>query len=57
LPLEIYACTKTTDRAQFEAIQAEILNQLLASVSEFGLRLCQEPTGLDDQAFLAPRST
>jgi miniconductance mechanosensitive channel len=57
LPLEIYAFTKTTDWAQFEAIQADILNHLLASVPEFGLRLFQEPTGLDFQALLTPRPT
>lgn len=56
LPLELYAFTKTTDWAQFEAIQAEILNHLLASVPEFGLRVFQQPTGLDFQAFAAPRS-
>jgi miniconductance mechanosensitive channel len=55
LPLEVYAFTKTTDWAQFEAIQAEILNHLLASVPEFGLRVFQQPTGLDFQAFAAPR--
>ncbi len=53
LPLEIYAFTKTTDWAQFEAIQAEILNHMLASVPEFGLRVFQEPTGLDFQALAA----
>lgn len=57
LPLEIYAFTKTTDWAQFEAIQADILNHLLASVPEFGLRLFQEPTGLDFQALHTPRPT
>ncbi|MEJ2211731.1 MAG: mechanosensitive ion channel, partial [Anaerolineae bacterium] len=55
LPLELYAFTKTTDWAQFEAIQAEILNHLLASVPEFGLRVFQQPTGLDFQAFGTPR--
>ena len=55
LPLELYAFTRTTDWAQFEAIQAEILNHLLASVPEFGLRVFQQPTGLDFQAFGASR--
>lgn len=55
LPLELYAFTKTTDWVQFEAIQAEILNHLLASVPEFELRVFQQPTGLDFQALAAPR--
>jgi miniconductance mechanosensitive channel len=57
LPLEIYAFTKTTDWAQFEAVQADILNHLLASVPEFGLRVFQEPTGLDFRALVTPRQT
>jgi miniconductance mechanosensitive channel len=55
LPLELYAFARTTDWAQFEAIQAEILNHLLASAPEFGLRVFQQPTGLDFHALAAAR--
>jgi miniconductance mechanosensitive channel len=51
LPLEVYAFAKTTDWATYEAVQADIQNHLLASVPQFGLRVFQQPTGLDFQAF------
>lgn len=47
LPLEVYAFTKTTDWVEYEAIQAEIIDYLLASLPWFDLRVFQEPTGLD----------
>jgi miniconductance mechanosensitive channel len=47
LPLEIYAFTKTVDWAQYEAIQAEIIDHLLAALPRFDLQVFQEPTGAD----------
>jgi len=47
LPLEIYAFTATTAWAQYEAIQGDIFDHLLAILPEFGLRLFQSPTGAD----------
>lgn len=47
IPLEIYAFTKTTVWAEYEAIQADIFDHLLAILPEFGLRLFQRPTGRD----------
>lgn len=47
LPLEIYAFTRTTDWAEYEAIQADIFDHLIAIIGEFGLRIFQEPTGKD----------
>ncbi len=47
LPLQIYAFAGTTVWAQYEDIQADIFDHLIAIMPEFGLRLFQRPTGLD----------
>ena len=47
LPLEIYCFTNTTAWIEYEGIQADIFDHLLAIVPEFGLRLYQKPTGSD----------
>ncbi len=47
LPLEIYCFTATTAWADYEAIQSDIFDHLLAILPEFGLRVFQEPTGGD----------
>ena len=47
LPLEIYVFTDTTAWIDYEGIQADIFDHLLAVLPEFGLRLFQQPTGLD----------
>ncbi|MDH5508461.1 MAG: mechanosensitive ion channel family protein [Anaerolineae bacterium] len=47
LPLEIYVFTNTTVWAEYEAIQADIFDHLLAVAQEFGLRVFQQPTGMD----------
>jgi miniconductance mechanosensitive channel len=52
LPLEIYAFTKTPDWEQYEATQADIFSHLLATVPQFGLRVFQEPSGMDLQGLL-----
>ena len=54
LPLEIYCFTTTTAWAEYETIQADIFDHLLAVLRAFGLRLFQQPTGLDLAAALAP---
>lgn len=53
LPLEVYCFTSTTAWAEYEGIQADIFDHLLAIMPEFGLRLFQEPSGLDVQRMLA----
>ncbi|WP_414903474.1 mechanosensitive ion channel family protein [Sphingomonas flavalba] len=53
LPLEIYCFTNTTAWAAYESIQADIFDHLLAILPEFGLRLFQEPSGLDLQNALS----
>jgi miniconductance mechanosensitive channel len=47
LPLEIYCFTNTTVWADYEDIQSDIFDHLLAIVPEFGLRLFQKPAGSD----------
>lgn len=47
LPLEIYVFTTDTRWANYEAIQANIFDHLLAALPEFGLRVYQSPSGAD----------
>ncbi|MEL6446734.1 MAG: mechanosensitive ion channel domain-containing protein [Pseudomonadota bacterium] len=47
LPLEIYCFTNTTVWAEYEDIQSDIFDRLLAIVPEFGLKLFQKPAGTD----------
>jgi miniconductance mechanosensitive channel len=47
LPLEIYAFVSDTGWAAYEGTQADIFDHLIAILPEFGLRLFQQPTGLD----------
>ena len=53
LPLEIYVFTKTTVWAEYEGVQADIFDHLLAAVSYFDLRIFQEPTGMDMAALVS----
>ena len=54
LPIELYCFTTTTDWVEYEGIQGDIFDHLLATVGEFGLRLYQRPSG-DDFKALAQR--
>lgn len=47
LPLEIYCFTNTVGWTQYEAIQSDIFDHLLAILPEFGLRVFQHPSGAD----------
>ena len=47
LPLEIYAFTKTTAWKEYESIQSDIFDHLLAIIPEFGLKVYQAPSGSD----------
>ncbi len=53
LPLEIYCFTNTTVWAEYERIQADVFDHLLAVVPEFGLRLYQQPAGSDLSGLVA----
>ncbi len=50
LPIEIYVFSSDQVWAHYEDIQADIFDHILAVVPEFGLRVFQEPSGLDFQA-------
>jgi miniconductance mechanosensitive channel len=50
LPLEIYVFTTDTRWSNYEAIQADIFDHVLAVLPEFDLRVFQNPTGKDFQA-------
>ena len=47
LPIELYCFTNTTVWHEYESIQADIFDHLLAIAPEFGLRTFQKPSGLD----------
>jgi miniconductance mechanosensitive channel len=47
LPLEVYGFTSTTDWIEYENIQSDIFDHLMAVLPEFGLRAYQAPTGFD----------
>jgi miniconductance mechanosensitive channel len=52
LPLQIYLFTKNNQFVPFENLQSEIVEHFLAIMSEFGLRVFQQPTGDDLQPIL-----
>jgi miniconductance mechanosensitive channel len=52
IPLEIYAFSKIKEWNEYEIIQADIFDHLLAVIHEFELRVYQNPTGYDFQGFL-----
>ena len=47
LPIEIYVFSKDQVWANYEAIQADIFDHILAVIPEFDLRVYQNPTGAD----------
>lgn len=47
LPIEIYAFTNTSVWTEYEKIQADIFDHILAIMPEFGLAVHQQPTGRD----------
>lgn len=47
LPLEIYCFSNTTVWSEYEQIQGEIFDHILAVIPEFGLRIFQRPSGND----------
>ena len=47
LPIEVYAFTNTTQWVQYEGIQADIFDHILAVAPEFDIKIYQNPTGND----------
>ena len=52
LPVEVYCFTATTAWGEYEDIQSDIFDHLLAILPEFGLRAFQAPSGADLSAAL-----
>lgn len=50
VPIEVYVFSKDQVWANYEAIQSDIFDHILAVVAEFDLRVYQNPTGADFQA-------
>ena len=50
LPLEIYAFSSDQAWSNYEDIQADIFDHIIAVLPKFGLRVFQEPSGLDVQS-------
>ena len=50
VPLELYCFTNTTAWVDYETIQSDIFDHLLAILPEFGLRAFQAPGGADMRA-------
>ena len=51
LPVELYFFVKTTEWLNYELIQSEVFDHLLAAAANFDLRVFQQPTGLDFSAY------
>lgn len=47
VPIELYCFTTTTAWGEYEDVQADIFDHLLAIIPEFGLRLFQHPAGTE----------
>ena len=56
LPIEIYVFCKDKIWANYEAIQADVFDHILAIVSEFDLRVFQNPAGTDFKEFSHKRN-
>ncbi|MCB9653806.1 MAG: mechanosensitive ion channel [Deltaproteobacteria bacterium] len=54
LPLEVYLFSNDQVWANYEAIQADIFDHILAILPEFGLRVFQYPSGYDMSHWRAP---
>ena len=53
LPIEIYCFTDTVAWVEYELIQSDIFDHVLAILPEFGLRIFQQPSGQDWHALSA----
>jgi len=55
LPIELYVFSSDQVWANYESIQADIFDHLLAVIPEFNLRVFQAPSGGDFRSFLSSR--
>ena len=51
VPIEIYVFSNDTNWVNYESIQSDIFDHLLAIIPEFDLRVFQNPTGKDFSDF------
>lgn len=51
LPIELYFFTSETEWKAYELVQADVMDKVIASVSWFGLRIFQNPTGRIEMPF------
>lgn len=51
IPMEIYVFSRIQSWVEYEAIQSDIFDHVLAVIPEFELRVFQEPTGADFRGF------
>ena len=49
MPVELYFFSADTAWAQYEKLQAEVFEHVIAMLQHFDLRVFQSPTGLDFQ--------
>ncbi|MBN4664191.1 mechanosensitive ion channel [Pandoraea nosoerga] len=56
IPVELYCFTNTTVWAEYERVQGDVFDHLLAILPEFGLRLYQNPAGADPVRWQAQRA-
>ena len=47
IPIEVYCFTNTTAWAEYEEIQSDLFDHLLAAASFFELEIFQQPSGSD----------
>lgn len=57
LPLQVYVFADTTVWAEYEGIQADMFDHLLAVAPEFGLNIFQQPSGGDLRGFVNRNDT
>lgn len=55
IPIELYCFTNTTVWAEYERVQGDVFDHLLAILPEFGLRMYQNPAGADLLRWQGPR--
>jgi miniconductance mechanosensitive channel len=53
IPIEVYVFSKDQRWVQYEGIQADIFDHILAVIPQFDLRVFQEPTGSDFQRLIS----
>ncbi|NOR87878.1 MAG: mechanosensitive ion channel, partial [Bacteroidales bacterium] len=53
IPMEIYVFSKIQSWVEYEAVQSDIFDHILAVIPEFELRVFQEPTGADFRSLLS----